>query len=161
MLSFAELAAMDQTAIPEVKLMPAGPYRWAVSGAAEVKPSASGASELVNFRCKCVAPDEDFPDPTALEEFGNPSGTTRTLMFTVPKQPADGEDEESFNRRVVTAVNRIKDFLFKTLVMEAPSIQQALAQCDGYQFVGDIKWEADNRNPGKFQERLNASGPIV
>jgi hypothetical protein len=160
-MSFAEMAQMNKEALPEVKMLPVGHYIWQVEGAAEVKKSASGMSELINFKCVCVAPDEDFADPDALEEFGNPSGLKRTLMFTYPSSGGADEDEDSLARRQAAAINRLSEFLFKTLAMDGDNIQEALAVCNGYQFIGEVRHEADNRNPGKFQERLSATGPVA
>lgn len=160
-MSFAEMAQMNKEALPEVKMLPVGPYIWQVEGAAEVKKSASGMSELINFKCSLVSPDEDFPDPEALEDFGNPSGTKRTLMFTYPSSPQQDDDEDSLARKQAAAIARLAEFLFKTLGMDGDNIQEALAVCNGYQFIGTIRHEADNRNPGKFQERLSATGPVA
>jgi hypothetical protein len=162
MVDFASLAAVKVEDLPEVKLMPMGTYIWSVDRIPEQKPSASGASELINFRCRCVGPIDDFEDPDGLDAYGSPAGEIRTLMFTFPLNPYEDEDQKRFEQRQIKAAQRVRRFLAVDVKAEGTSIGEMLTNSVNCQFLGQIVHEVDNRNPdGPPQERLQGTAPLA
>lgn len=163
MSSFSEMAAVKTEDLPEVKLMPRGSYMWKVIAQPEVKPSASGASTLINFKVKCMGAIDDFEDPDALEEYGTPT-EVRTIMFTFPEMQSDSEDAAGLERRRAASIQRLRKFLVTDLGVEddgAATIQQLLGSCVNHTCLGVITWEPDNRDPSVMRDRIGQTAPIV
>lgn len=159
-MDFASIAAVKNEDLPEVKLLPAGTYIWAVDKQPETKPSANGNSTLINFRCKCIGPIEEFEgDDDELASYGDPAGSIRTLMFVYPEAQYDEEDAKAFERRQASAIQRLNAFLERDLQVEGGTVKERLAGSPNHQFLGTIEHEIDNRNPDVMRDRLQRTAP--
>ena len=159
MATFADLAKMKPEDLPTVKLMPIGYYIWQTVGVAEVKASSRGDGTLINFKCKCVRPSDDM-DPADLEDFGNPAGQVRTLMFYVPDQPKADEEEAAFNNRQAAAIQRLSKFMTNDLGLEPDQPMAQISMSAGYMFMGQITHELDNRDNETWRERFGSTAPV-
>lgn len=159
MATFAELAKMKPEDLPTVKLMPIGFYVWQTVGVPETKASTKGDGTLVNFKCKCVRPSDDM-DPEDLEEFGNPAGQIRTLMFYVPDYAKADEEEAAFANRQAGAIQRLSKFMTHDLGMDPAEPMQQISMSAGHMFMGQINHELDNRDNETWRERFGATAPV-
>ncbi|HSE47434.1 MAG TPA: hypothetical protein VLA89_19220 [Gemmatimonadales bacterium] len=161
MASFAELAKVKTEDLPEVKLIPMGSFIWSVDRVPEMKPSKSGKGTTVSCRLKLVSPIENFEDPAALADFGNPAGIVRTLYFYVPDHANEDEDPNSFERRQAGAVQRLNRFLAADLQVEGDTLEERLSNSINHQCIGTIQHTPDDRNPQVLRDEIIATAPIV
>lgn len=160
-MNFAEYAAVAPEEIPEAKLLPIGSYEWKIIRAPETKPSANGDWTLINFLCRVVRPIDDFESPEELEDFGDPAGEVRTLMFMFPEARRDDEDEKGLQRRKDQAMRQIMRFLTVDLGLEPAPVAELLSASVNQTFLGMIEHEADRRDPDVIRDRLRRTAPLA
>jgi hypothetical protein len=156
------MAAVVVADLPSPKMLPMGRYIWAITGIPAVTPAKSGTSENIMFRCRVVGVAEDFENPEDLEAFGDPVGVVRTLMFNRPDPdlfPAD-EKAKALDRMIATD-KRITDFLVRYCGVDGQTYGELISGCANHQFIGNIKYEIDSRDPEKMQERLDPVGAVA
>lgn len=161
MANFADYASKPVDDLPEVKLLPQGSYIWTVSEVPESKISAKGNHDVLTFKLSCVSPADDFENEADLEDFGNPAGEKRSLIFTVVRGDHNMDmDAAETERRQARDIKNITQFVFEHLGAEADSLQEALSKCVNHQFVGYIQHEADNRDQTRTVERIGRTAPL-
>lgn len=170
MVDFAAMAAVKVEEIPEARLLPMGSYIWQVARH-EVKETANGNNDGINFTVKLMRPIDEFERPDDLNDYisaiGPVAGETRTYSFYYPKAISDkmkdsADPEAELQKRQTRVMQDLIKFLTKDLGLdgEGLSIGELLARSVGGQFIGQIVYEKDNRN-GNDVERLRGTAPVL
>jgi hypothetical protein len=116
---------------------------------------------MINFACRCVRPIDDFDgDEDELSEFGDVTTVKRTLGFYYPETPKEDEDQATLARNQAQSLKRLNDFLERHLQVEGSSLDERMSGAPNHQFIGVVKHEPDNRNPGEFVDRIAQTAPV-
>lgn len=156
-MDFNSLANVKIEELPEVKLMPRGTYIWSVDKIPSMDPSKSGYGTNVAFRLKCVRAIDNFEDPIALEEFGNPASEVRTVNFYVPDRAKEDEDQDKFERNLKMAMRNLVEFLSNTLKVEGgETVVEKISLAVNHQCLGQIKHKPHFQNPKRMVDNLDS-----
>ena len=138
-------------------LVPIGTYLWTVSGVPDMATIADGRFDVVDFKLKCLAPQEDV-DPDALEEFTEKSGSLQGLVRR-HRFLFSTEDEGKF---------KATEFRMKTFVeqhlgvsMVGKSWKESLAECPNHQCLASIKWRPDPRDTEIMYDEIDRTAPAT
>lgn len=161
MVDFATLASLPKEDLPEPVKLPIGHYVWSVDQLPEQNPSKSGEGTNVSFRLKNQGPVEPFDgDMEELEAFGSAVGTVRTLLFYIPDQPKESEEEGNFKNRQAGAIKRLVTFLTQHLQVTGDSITELLSNCLHHQCVVEIKHVPGRQDKTILVEELGRTAPV-
>lgn len=161
--SLADLASVKMGDIPDaLPLLPRGTYMWEIIEVPEIAPTQKGYGEMLNHKCKLIAPHDDFENPDELDEytaqFGDPKGSVRSVGIYFPTSiNPESKSEKSLDTQQMEAQVRIKRFYSKVLGIEAESIPEAVSMARGARFYGMIDHEPHyqdaSRNVERFEDR--------
>lgn len=155
-MRFADALDRKGEEIERPPLVPIGTYLWTVSSMPEMDTIADGRFDVVDFKLKCIAPQEDV-DPDALAEYtakaGAISGLGRRHRFLF-----NTEDEGQFNRTLYNMKRFMKEHLQVEEMDDLP-LKEALALCVNRQCLASIKWRPDQRDPEIFYDEIDRTAP--
>lgn len=160
-MNLSDYALQPVDELPEVKLMPEGTYIWSIMEVPETKISAKGNHDVMSVKVMCVGVPDNFENPNALEDFGDPTGERRTLFFTVLRSDAQVEQSEAeMARQQARQVESIRRFLFDHCGVEADNLAEAMSSCVNHQFLGYVGHEQDNRDEKQLVDRISRTMPV-
>jgi len=151
-LDFKSIASKKMSEIEKVPLPPVGTYRWQVIKLPEIREVSSdkGQWDAVEFSCRAV----EALDNVDMDGY---KGKIDSIMNRVSFM-FDKNDETNFQR----TENRLRTFLEKHVgcADESMSISEALNAAVSGQFLGDLNWSEDKKNPGEFNANITKTAPI-
>lgn len=167
MTDLSELAAVRVDDVPERALLPMGSYEWVITKQPEMKPTATGSGNMVNFTCKVERAIDDFEDPdeldTYIQKIGPVAGEYRVVGFFVPSKPREDQDEAAFQKSRNNSLRDIIDFCVKVLQLEGndKTLPELLSEATNQRFLGSIVHEPDNRDSSRLLDRIGKKAPIL
>lgn len=156
MPSFAEIGSKKQEDIVRPPLAPPGSYLFRITKPHDVRDvKESGGQgrewEAVEFQCRGVAPTADV-DADAIREFGDVGKIMNRVSFMFDKN-----DQVAFQQ----TENNLKRFLADHVRCwkEGMSLSEALAAAVNSEFIGEIRWVQDKKDPDIWHANIGKTAP--
>jgi len=149
-LNFNDVLSKGAADVEKPALPPVGTYRFRISKVPEQTESGSGEWDIVNFQVQAV----EALDNVDVDDYkGEISNIRLRKSFLFNKG-----DEAEFNR---TFYN-LKTFLANHVKCwpDDISLAEALNASNGQEFLGDVTWAEDKREPGEFQANIGRTAPL-
>jgi hypothetical protein len=149
MPNFADILNKRAADIEKPPLPPQGTYRFTVTKVPEFKEVGGGDWDMMIVQCQAV----EAMDNVEVDDYkGDITNIRLSKTFLFNKN-----DEAEFSKTEY----QVRTFLQNHLAVleDDMSIGEALNNCKGAQFLGDVKWREDNRSPGDFQAEIGKTAP--
>jgi hypothetical protein len=156
MPNFSEIGAKKQEDIVRPPLPPPGGWLFRITKPHEVRDvkSTSGDGrewESVEYNVRGVAPTADV-DSDAAREFGDASKIMLRVSWMFDKQDAVAFQQTE---------NQLKRFLVDHVKcwQDGMSLAEAMAAAVNQEFIGEVKWVQDKRDPDNWFANIGKTAP--
>lgn len=156
MPSFADIGSKKQEDIVRPPLAPPGGWLFRITKPHETRQvkSTSGDGrewEAVEFQCRGIAPTADV-DADAAREYGDPGKIMQRVSFMFDKN-----DEVAFQQ----TENQLKRFLVEHVQCWQPgmTLAEAMAAAVNGEFIGEIRWAQDKKDPDIWHANIGKTAP--
>lgn len=151
-MDFKSIANKKLDVIEKPALPPIGTYRWQITKLPEQREVSSekGSWDALEFQLRAV----EALDNVDMDGYkGKVESITQRLSFMFDKN-----DEANFERTLF----RLKKFLIDHVKCadESMALNEAINASVGGQFLGDLRWDEDKRNPGEFNANIAKTAPL-
>ncbi len=150
MPNFADILNKKADDIEKPPLPPQGTYRFEITKVPEFKEVGGGDWDMLIFQCKAVEAMDNVDVDDYKGDIAN-IRLSKTFLF-------NRNDEAEFAKTEYSVRTFLENHL--GVLTGDTSMGEALNESKGAQFLGDVKWRADNRSEGEFQAEIGRTAPI-
>lgn len=150
MPDFSSILNKRAADIEKPPLPPQGTYRFKITNVPEFKEVGGGDWDMLIVQCAAV----EALDNVDMDDYkGDVSGIRLSKTFLFNKN-----DEVEF-AKTEYSVRIFFENHVQTLTGDM-SLGEALNECKGAEFLGDVKWREDKRSEGDFQAEIGRTAPV-
>ena len=150
MPDFASILNKRAADIEKPPLPPQGTYRFKVTKVPEFKEVGGGDWDMLIFQTQVV----EAMDNVEVDDYKGDVTNIRlskTFLFNRNDEAEFAKTEYNVRQFLESHLNVLTDDM---------SVGEALNECKGAEFLGDVKWRADNRVEGEFQAEIGRTAPV-
>ena len=150
-LNFADIANKKVEDIEKPPLPPVGTYRWSITKLPEITTSQDERWDILTIPVRAV----EALDNVDIDSWkGAVTNITMAVRFIFNK-----EDEVEFEKTEY----RMRQFFEKHVgcAESDATVMQMINSAVNGQFLGDVAWRQDKRNPEDFQADIARTAPIA
>lgn len=150
MPDFSSILSKRASEVEKPPLPPQGTYRFKITKIPEVKEVGGGDWDMMIIQCQAV----EAMDNVDMDDYKGAVESIRlskTFLF-------NKNDEAEFAKTEYAVTQFLENHV--GVISGDMSIGEGINECKGAEFLGDVKWRADNRSEGDFQAEIGRTAPV-